>query len=99
MKMSLSSSSRKHDRSVRRSRHARPMLEGLEDRLVLSLVAVSASDAKINTTTSIDQTLPSVAMDASGDYVVVWDSQGEDGSGYGIYVFRRRRHYEKQHDY
>ena len=50
MKMSLPSSSRKHDRSVRRSRHARPTLEGLEDRLVLSLVAVSPSDAKINVT-------------------------------------------------
>ncbi len=40
---------------------------------MLSLVAVSASDAKINVTASVDQTLPSVAMDANGDYVVAWN--------------------------
>ena len=29
--------------------------------------------------------IPSVAMDADGDAVIVWQSAGQDGSGYGIY--------------
>jgi hypothetical protein len=49
------------------------MLEAMEERVVLSLVAVSGSDAKINVTAPVDQTLPSVAMDNNGDYVVVWN--------------------------
>ena len=48
----------------------------------LSLVAVSASDAKINTTAPLDQTLPSVAMDANGDYVVAWNNQVHLGPNY-----------------
>jgi Bacterial Ig domain len=58
------------------------MLEGLEDRLVLSLVAVSATDAKINVTSPLDQTEPSVAMDANGDYVVAWNNQVHLGPDY-----------------
>ena len=34
------------------------MLEGLEERLVLSLMAVSTTDAKINMSSPLDQTLP-----------------------------------------
>ena len=80
MKLPLSSFSRKQDRTQRRSRVVRPRLEGLEDRLVLSLVAASASDAKINVTSPLDQTVPSVAMDANGDYVVAWNNQITAGS-------------------
>jgi len=47
----------------------------MEERLVLSLVAVSASDVKVNQTASVGQTLPSVAMDANGDFVVAWGDQ------------------------
>jgi len=34
---------------------------------------------------------PSVAMDQDGDFVIVWSSQGQDGSGFGVYgqVFNR----------
>src|SRR5262249_30725790 len=32
------------------------------------------------------QTTPSVAMDANGDFVVAWQSSGQDGLGYGIYA-------------
>ena len=39
----------------------------------------------INTYTQSDQRKASVAMDAEGDFVVVWGSRGQDGSGYGIY--------------
>jgi hypothetical protein len=28
---------------------------------------------------------PSVAVDANGDFVVVWSSDGQDGDSYGIY--------------
>jgi hypothetical protein len=58
----------------RRRRNARPRLEGLEDRLVLSLVAASSMDTKLNPSTELDQTQPSVAMDANGDYVVAWNN-------------------------
>ena len=40
--------------------------------MVLSLVAVSSSDTKINTSLSFAQTTPSVAMDTNGDSVVAW---------------------------
>jgi len=39
----------------------------------------------VNTYTTGTQRFPSVAMDADGDSVVVWESAGQDGSGYGIY--------------
>jgi Dockerin type I domain/Bacterial Ig domain len=61
---------------------ARPRLEGLEDRLVLSLVAVSASDTKVNVSSPLGQTVPSVAMDANGDYVVAWNNQVHLGPNY-----------------
>src|ERR1700722_15618424 len=82
MKLSLSYSARKTDRTQRRSRVARPRLEGLEDRLVLSLVAVSARDTKVNVSSPLDQTVPSVAMDSNGDYVVAWNNQVHLGPNY-----------------
>ena len=74
----LAGSTRKPDRFRRRSLCSLN-LEPLEGRLVLSLVAVSSSDAKINQTSPVNQTLPSVAMDANGDYVVAWDNQVSKG--------------------
>ena len=35
-----------------------------------------------------EQSGPSLAMDAAGNYIVVWESFGQDGSGYGIYAQR-----------
>jgi hypothetical protein len=81
MKRPLAGSTRKPDR-FRRRKAVQPNLEPLEGRLVLSLVAVSSSDAKINQTSPINQTLPSVAMDANGDYVVAWDHQVSKGPNY-----------------
>ncbi len=75
-------SHRHRDGLRRRRRDARPVLEPLEGRLVLSLVAVSPNDAKINVTAPLDQTLPSVAMDANGDYVVAWSNQVHLGPNY-----------------
>jgi hypothetical protein len=40
---------------------------------------------QVNSFTSYDQKNPQVAMDATGDFVVVWQSAWEDGSGWGIY--------------
>ncbi len=40
---------------------------------------------QINTTTNNSQRAPSAAMDASGNFVIVWESEGQDGSGYGVY--------------
>ena len=42
---------------------------------------------RVNTFTTVTQDRPHVAMDADGDFVVVWRSN-QDGSGYGIYAQR-----------
>ncbi|MBI3898161.1 MAG: DUF4347 domain-containing protein [Gammaproteobacteria bacterium] len=46
------------------------------------------SEFLVNTTTANNQQLPSVAMEAGGNFVVVWSSAGQDGSGMGIYAQR-----------
>ncbi|MGB7257037.1 MAG: hypothetical protein WBD48_03060, partial [Pseudolabrys sp.] len=40
---------------------------------------------KVNTTTANDQSEPAVASFTDGGFVVVWTSQGQDGSGNGVY--------------
>jgi hypothetical protein len=40
---------------------------------------------RVNTYTTGDQTLASVASDSAGNFVVVWSSNGQDGSGTGIF--------------
>lgn len=40
---------------------------------------------RVNIVTEYDQQNASVAMDADGDFVVVWESWDQDGSGWGIY--------------
>ncbi|MCC9608246.1 hypothetical protein LOC68_00945 [Blastopirellula sp. JC732] len=51
-------------------------------------VSTVGSEYLVNTTTESDQTAPVIAMDAIGNYVVVWQSNLQDGSGYGIYAQR-----------
>lgn len=46
------------------------------------------AEFRVNTYILQGQVTPSVAMDSSGNFAVVWASDGQDGSGYG--VFRRR---------
>ncbi|HEY9843915.1 MAG TPA: hypothetical protein V6D23_25820 [Candidatus Obscuribacterales bacterium] len=41
-----------------------------------------------NTFTTGTQNKPAVAMDDDGDFVVVWASDGQDGSDYGVYFQR-----------
>ncbi|WP_406694092.1 hypothetical protein V5E97_23895 [Singulisphaera sp. Ch08] len=43
---------------------------------------------RVNTVTSGAQNYPSVGMSAGGDFVVAWESDGQDGSGYGVYAQR-----------
>jgi hypothetical protein len=47
-----------------------------------------ASEFRINTYTASTQTISSAAMDADGDFVVSWQSLGQDGSGWGVYAQR-----------
>jgi hypothetical protein len=44
-----------------------------------------APEFRVNTYTTLDQYQSAVAMDAAGNFVVVWQSEGGDGSGYGIF--------------
>jgi hypothetical protein len=43
---------------------------------------------QINTFTTGDQAFPAVSVNASGAFVVVWQSDGQDGSGLGVYAQR-----------
>jgi Ca2+-binding RTX toxin-like protein len=49
---------------------------------------VASFEGMINKTTHDLQTLPSIAGLAGGGYVVAWQSNAQDGSGYGIYAHR-----------
>jgi len=46
------------------------------------------SETQVNTTTGGQQYLPSIAALTGGGYVVTWQSENQDGSGYGIYMRR-----------
>jgi len=43
------------------------------------------SEFRVNTNTSSEQDGPDVAVDAAGNFVVVWDSRFQDGSDYGLF--------------
>ena len=43
------------------------------------------SEFRINSYTTSDQVFPAVAADGSNNFVVVWASKGQDGSGYGVF--------------
>ncbi|MBN3922907.1 cadherin-like domain-containing protein [Nostoc sp. NMS4] len=46
------------------------------------------SEFQVNTSTNNNQVNPTVAMDADGDFVISWQSSGQDGSSYGVYAQR-----------
>lgn len=58
-------------------------VEALERRETPTVTAVG-SEFRVNSYTTNVQAIPSVAMDADGDSIVVWESL-RDGSGFGIY--------------
>ncbi|MEN6450154.1 MAG: trypsin-like serine protease, partial [Thermoguttaceae bacterium] len=41
---------------------------------------------RVNSTTAEVQRSSSVAMDAQGDFVITWQSENQDGGGYGVYA-------------
>ncbi len=43
------------------------------------------SETRVNTETTSDQTNPAISMDNDGDFVIVWQSDAQDGDGWGIY--------------
>lgn len=53
-----------------------------------SLGVPQGSEFLVNTFTTGTQDVASVAMDADGDFVVTWISDGQDGSGYGVFAQR-----------
>jgi hypothetical protein len=46
----------------------------------------SGSETRINTYTSGDQVRPAAALDNSGNYVITWSSNDQDGNGWGVYA-------------
>ncbi|MCB9231222.1 MAG: T9SS type A sorting domain-containing protein [Bacteroidia bacterium] len=57
----------------------------------LSLYAqpgTSGTETIVNTTTSNSQQNPSIGIDDSGNFAIVWESFAQDGSDYGIYLQR-----------
>jgi uncharacterized repeat protein (TIGR01451 family)/fimbrial isopeptide formation D2 family protein len=46
------------------------------------------AEFRVNTFTTGDQNKPAVAMDANGNFVVVWASNAQDGDKHGIYAQR-----------
>src|SRR5262245_57033545 len=51
----------------------------------VALVQPVGPEFQVNTYTTSEQGAPSVALDATGNFVVVWSSYGQDGSRGGIF--------------
>jgi hypothetical protein len=73
-----------HPAAARLSAAARSAVEGLERRWLFATAPVGA-EFRVNGTIPGDQVLSDVASNARGDFVVVWQSDGQDGSGAGVY--------------
>jgi hypothetical protein len=61
---------------------------GIFARRFSSAGAALAEEFQVNTYTGSFQTTPSAAIDAGGDFVVAWQSQGQDGAGNGVFARR-----------
>lgn len=46
---------------------------------------------QVNTNSNSDQYLPSVAINDSGEFIIVWTTKGQDGDGLGVYGRRYDR--------
>ena len=53
-----------------------------------ALGVAQGGEIQVNTETTASQWLPSVGMDGSGNFVIVWTSDGQDGDGLGVYAQR-----------
>jgi hypothetical protein len=47
-----------------------------------------AAEFQVNAYTTASQNRPAIASEANGDFVVTWDSNGQDGNGYGVFARR-----------
>ena len=45
----------------------------------------AGAEFQVNSSITGKQYFPSVASDANGNFVVAWESSGQDGSGYGVF--------------
>ncbi len=74
--------------------------DGANQGIVAQLYAGGGSkiggEIPVNTVTTSSQDLSAVAMDESGDFVIAWQSNGQDGSLYGIYAQRFNAFGQKQ---
>ncbi|MBN3961089.1 cadherin-like domain-containing protein [Nostoc sp. NMS8] len=61
---------------------------GIYARRYNSSGVAQGSEFQVNNTTTADQKNPTVAMDANGDFVISWQSDGQDGDNNGIYARR-----------
>jgi hypothetical protein len=66
------------------------VLEAKADAFVLDAVDIAlagraGSEFQISTYTTDEQQDPDVALDANGDFVVVWESLGQDGDNWGVF--------------
>ncbi len=46
------------------------------------------NEFRVNTYTTNSQEFPSIAMNQAGDFIIAWESEGQDGSDAGIYAQR-----------
>jgi len=56
--------------------------------IVNTATAFFAADFQVNSTVSHDQNDPAIAMDAQGNFIIVWNSCEQDGSSSGILAQR-----------
>jgi hypothetical protein len=61
---------------------------GVFARRFSSAGAALGGDLRVSTYSTGKQQHPSVASDGAGNFVVAWESAGQDGSGYGVYMRR-----------
>ncbi|MDZ8136922.1 MAG: cadherin-like domain-containing protein [Nostoc sp. DedQUE04] len=50
------------------------------------------NEFRVNSETTSDQVNPRIAMDADGDFIISWQSDNQDKSGFGIYAQRYNRY-------
>ncbi|HUQ69685.1 MAG TPA: hypothetical protein VM165_09190, partial [Planctomycetaceae bacterium] len=63
-------------------------VDGIFARRYNAAGVAQGGEFRVNTYTTNAQSASTVAMDADGDFVVIWSSFGQDGDVYGIYAQR-----------
>jgi hypothetical protein len=63
-------------------------LAGVFGQRYSSTGASLGGEFRVNSFTTSDQRFPAVAADAAGNFLVAWESSGQDGSGSGVFAQR-----------